>query len=100
MAHSTAAVWRRLGQLIATDSQLRGKLIPDAHLAALALSHDARVATRDRGFGRYPNLAWFDPAQTAQSTQTALVQIVDRDRRYVVGRGEAEDAAQEVELRL
>jgi predicted nucleic acid-binding protein len=30
-------------------------------LAALTLSHGARLATADRGFGRFPGLQHFDP---------------------------------------
>ena len=41
---------RRLG--------LRGNLVPDAYLAALALEQAAQLVTFDRGFGRYPGLRW------------------------------------------
>lgn len=57
-----AAVWRRFGELVDGDEQIRGNLVPDAFLAAIALSHGATVATRDRGFARFPGLRWFDPA--------------------------------------
>lgn len=57
-----AAVWRRFEALIAGDEQIRGNLVPDAFLAAIALSHGATVATHDRGFARFPGLRWFDPA--------------------------------------
>jgi toxin-antitoxin system PIN domain toxin len=38
--------------------QLRGNLVPDAYLAALALEQGAELITFDRGFGRYPRLHW------------------------------------------
>jgi toxin-antitoxin system PIN domain toxin len=38
-----------------------GNLVTDAHLAALAIGHGARLATADRDFGRFPGLDWFDP---------------------------------------
>jgi toxin-antitoxin system PIN domain toxin len=38
--------------------RLRGNLVPDAHLAGLALEQDAQLVTFDRGFGRYPGLRW------------------------------------------
>lgn len=60
------AVWARFVELCAGDMHIRGKLVPDAHLAAIALSHAARLATRDRGFARYPGLRWFDPAKEAE----------------------------------
>lgn len=41
------------------DSQVRGPLVPDACLAALALSHGCRLGTADRGFARYEGLDWF-----------------------------------------
>jgi toxin-antitoxin system PIN domain toxin len=57
-----SAVWRRLGELVDGDQQIRGNLVPDAFLAAIAISHGATVATRDRGYARFPRLRWFDPA--------------------------------------
>lgn len=56
------ALWRRLEQLARADPNVRGNVVPDAYLAAAALTHHARLATRDRGFGRFPGLRWFDPA--------------------------------------
>jgi len=35
---------------------LRGNLVPDAYLAALALDQGAEFVTLDRGFARYPHL--------------------------------------------
>lgn len=49
--------WRRFASLC-RDLNLRGNLVPDAHLAAIALEHRAEVVTLDRGFGRYPGLRW------------------------------------------
>lgn len=59
---STRAVWRRFGAITASDSAVRGVLVPDAYLAAVALTHGARLATADRGFARFEGLKWFDPA--------------------------------------
>lgn len=55
------ATWHAFAALAATDGQLRGNLVPDAWLAALATSHGARVATADRGFARFPGVSSFDP---------------------------------------
>ena len=55
-------MWTKLGSLVAEDHRLTGRLVPDAYLAAVALTHNARIATRDRGFGRFPGLRFFDPA--------------------------------------
>jgi toxin-antitoxin system PIN domain toxin len=59
---SSRSVWRAFSELIENDEQLVGNRVPDAYLAAVAISHGARLATRDRGFGRFPGLRWFDPA--------------------------------------
>jgi len=37
---------------------LRGNLVPDAYLAAIAFEQRAELVTFDRGFGRYPRLRW------------------------------------------
>jgi uncharacterized protein len=41
---------------------VRGNLVPDAWIAALARSYGCRVVTADRGFARFPGAAFFDPA--------------------------------------
>jgi uncharacterized protein len=58
-----APVWQRLGALASDDPGIRGNLVPDAYIAALCLANGARLATRDRGFARFPGLRWFDPAR-------------------------------------
>jgi predicted nucleic acid-binding protein len=59
----TEAVWTTFSALVDSDPQVRGNLVPDAWLAALALAHGCRIATADRGFGRFRGLDWFDPAR-------------------------------------
>ena len=59
-----SAVWQRFSELIEGDPQIRGNLVPDAYLAAVAISHGASLASRDRGFARFPGLRWFDPASS------------------------------------
>ncbi|HLS24330.1 MAG TPA: type II toxin-antitoxin system VapC family toxin [Beutenbergiaceae bacterium] len=59
---STSEVWNEFNRLCADDQGIRGNLVPDAYLAALAIAHGARLATTDRGFARFPGLQWFDPA--------------------------------------
>ncbi|MDZ8170720.1 TA system VapC family ribonuclease toxin [Microbacterium xanthum] len=60
--HQGAEPWQHLGQIARDDSGVRGNLVPDAHIAALCLSNGAHLATRDRGFARFPGLRFFDPA--------------------------------------
>lgn len=62
--HATGATWRAFAQIARTDRQLRANLVPDAWLAAIAISNGARLAAADRGFARYDGLDWFDPATT------------------------------------
>lgn len=58
---ATNTTWNRFAELAATDRQIRGNLVPDAWIAALAASHGGSVATADRGFARF-GVSWFDPA--------------------------------------
>jgi uncharacterized protein len=36
-------------------------LVPDAHLAAIAIEHGATLASSDRDFSRFAGLRWSDP---------------------------------------
>jgi toxin-antitoxin system PIN domain toxin len=38
-----------------------GDLVPDAHLAALAIEHDLTICTNDRDFARFPKVRWLNP---------------------------------------
>jgi toxin-antitoxin system PIN domain toxin len=58
------ATWQAFGQIVATDRQVRGNLVPDGFLAALAIANGARLATTDRGMARFAGLEWFDPGET------------------------------------
>ncbi|MGH7314430.1 MAG: type II toxin-antitoxin system VapC family toxin [Candidatus Rokuibacteriota bacterium] len=44
----------------ATD---RPYLVPDAHLAALAIEHGLTLCSTDRDFARFPGLRWENPLQ-------------------------------------
>ena len=39
-----------------------GNLVGDAHVAALAVEHDATVVSFDRDFGRFAGLSWAHPS--------------------------------------
>jgi toxin-antitoxin system PIN domain toxin len=58
----SATAWSRFATLLREDGGVRGNLVPDALLAALAQAHGCRLATSDRGFARFPDLELFDPA--------------------------------------
>lgn len=38
-----------------------GNLVPDAHIAALAMEHGAAAHTGDADFGRFPGVQWHNP---------------------------------------
>jgi uncharacterized protein len=45
------------------SNRVRGSLIMDAHLAALAIEHGATLCTNDRDFARFPGLKLEFPLQ-------------------------------------
>ncbi|HEX2362590.1 MAG TPA: TA system VapC family ribonuclease toxin [Jiangellaceae bacterium] len=59
---SMPATWATFADFVARDRGVKANLMPDAYLAALAISHGGRLATADRGFGRFTGLDFFDPA--------------------------------------
>ena len=53
-----------LGELIARHD-IRGNLVPDAQLAALALEHGVPVASADTDFARFTEIRWENPLARA-----------------------------------
>jgi toxin-antitoxin system PIN domain toxin len=51
---------RLLGGLL-TDLSLTGNLVPDAHLAVLAIEHGLTLCSADSDFARFPDLRWTNP---------------------------------------
>jgi uncharacterized protein len=49
-----------LGPLLALPG-MYGNLVPDAHLAALAIEHGLTLCSTDGDFARFPGLAWQNP---------------------------------------
>lgn len=49
-----------LGGLV-RETGASGNLVPDAHLAALALENDLVVCSTDRDFARFSGVQWRDP---------------------------------------
>jgi uncharacterized protein len=49
-----------LSDLIVTHD-LRGNLVTDAHLAALAIEHGIGVCSTDSDFARFPQITWVNP---------------------------------------
>ena len=52
-----AEIWTRLLR----EAGTAGNLTTDAHLAALAIEHRARLASTDTDFARFQGLRWFNP---------------------------------------
>ena len=49
-----------LGKLL-DDPSVVGNLVPDAHLAALAIEHGLALCSTDGDFGRFESLSWSNP---------------------------------------
>jgi toxin-antitoxin system PIN domain toxin len=49
-----------LGALLAQPG-VHGNLVPDAHLAALAIEHGLTLCSTDGDFARFPELRWLNP---------------------------------------
>ncbi|MBR1126132.1 hypothetical protein JQ628_31735 [Bradyrhizobium lablabi] len=49
-----------LGKLLALPG-IYGNLVPDVHLAALAIEHRLTLCFTDGGFARFPSLTWLNP---------------------------------------
>ncbi len=60
LVQPTERHWPILSRLL-PDSQARGPLVMDAHLAALAIEHGATMCTSDRDFSRFSGLRVVNP---------------------------------------
>ena len=49
-------------QTLLRSANIRGSEVNDAHLAALAITHGATLASCDSDFARFPELRWENPA--------------------------------------
>ena len=63
-AAPTARHWEILRTLLPAG-QAKGRLVTDAHLAALAIEHGAVLYTNDRDFTRFPGPKWTNPLSAA-----------------------------------
>lgn len=48
-------------QRLLVDGDLRGNLVTDAHLAALAIEHGVGVCSADSDFARFDEVRWVNP---------------------------------------
>jgi hypothetical protein len=51
---------RLLGDMI-SQPWMTNRLVPDAHLAALAIEHGLTMCSSDGDFARFPGLKWLNP---------------------------------------
>jgi hypothetical protein len=58
--HVTRNHWEILRELI-READATANLVPDAHLAAMAIAHGCTLCSSDRDFGRFRSLRWFNP---------------------------------------
>lgn len=49
-----------LGTLLA-ETGAHSNIVPDAHLAALAIEHGLTLCSADRDFAHFPGLRWINP---------------------------------------
>jgi predicted nucleic acid-binding protein len=47
---------------------LSGKLVPDAHLAAIAIQHGLEVCSADTDFARFTEIRWRNPLAAQSAT--------------------------------
>ena len=52
---------RRVLAGLLSSADVRANLVPDAHLAALAIEHGVTVVSTDGDFARFPGVRWHDP---------------------------------------
>ncbi len=47
------------------EPETKADLVPDAHLAALAIEHGLTLCSTDRDFARFDGLRWLDPLRSS-----------------------------------
>lgn len=60
MVAPTPSHWQVLAELL-TTANANANLVPDAHLAALAIEHNCEFYSADTDFSRFPKLKWRNP---------------------------------------
>lgn len=60
LINPTESHWK-IFQTLLSDGQATANLVPDAHLAALAIEHGCTLYSTDSDFSRFPKLKWKNP---------------------------------------
>jgi uncharacterized protein len=55
-----------LFERLCREADARGNLVPDAHLAAVAVEHGATLYSADRSFARFASLRWRHPLRMSE----------------------------------
>ncbi len=55
------------------EPETKADLLPDAHLAALAIEHGLTLCSTDRDFARFEGLRWVDPLRAGDQPQASRV---------------------------
>ena len=63
IVHPTNRHTALIGEFLG-ERGVAANLVMDAHLAALAIEHGARLASADHDFARFGGVEWFDPTST------------------------------------
>ena len=59
---------REVLKSLLVDQSLQANLIPDTHLAALAIEHGLILYSTDGDFGRFPDLRWENPLRVQNTS--------------------------------
>ena len=51
----------RVLEALLSEPGVQGNLVPDAHMAALAIEHGLELCSTDGDFARFPGLRWTNP---------------------------------------
>jgi len=63
LINPTESHWQ-IFQIMLNEGQAKANLVPDAHLAALAVEHGCLLCSTDSDFSRFPKLKWKNPLKT------------------------------------
>lgn len=66
MIQPTGLHWSIFQQML-EEGNATANLVPDAHLAALAVEHNAELQSTDTGFSRFRRLRWKNPLRQRSS---------------------------------
>ena len=59
--HPRARVWLRIFGAFLKQPWMTSRLVPDAHLAALAIEHGLTLCSADGDFAKFSGLTWVNP---------------------------------------